>query len=558
MKYRLLILFTILFLLLAWHLNTITEDAYISFRYAWHFAEGLGFRWNPGDPPVEGFTNFMWTMILAGMHILGLDMEITSRILGLIFAVSTLVVVWCMAGRYCSGGRWWKYTGAVFLALSPPFVSWASSGLETTMFTFLVTLGIFLYFIFYETGKYRFLWSVILLSAALTRPEGLLFFIILAIHLLITQKFNKNNIITLLPFIVPFILFEIWRIIYFGEFLPNIFYAKTGFTSAMFLRGLKYTLKFFLVTAVPILGILTLFRLRKPWGLILTICALYCFYVIAVGGDYMHYFRFFVPIMPLMALLAGEGFNRLREKKAVLGYSIGIILTALMIFGAFYPFGIKPSAVIAEPKPLYYIPAKPMLMFERYQAARLKLLGETFAGVQRPGESMATSAIGIIGYVTELNIYDFHGLTDPYVAKRRNPNMGKGDPAHEKLDFAYTISLKPTYVMFTREFKHFPMDRMTMLHSITGVGVWGDINTGYNISELDSILADYEVINWRLNDEVNGETGYYPFFARKGRFHWEDQAPYKPQLPLKPPHGIPEELPEDWEKIQKERMKGKQ
>ena len=542
-----------IFLLLAWHLNTVTEDAFISFRFARNLAEGYGFRWNLHQLPVEGFTNFAWTLILSAAYKLGMELEIVSRAMGILFALLTLAVSWKIVERYSRADGWWKYIGVGFLAAAPPLASWASSGLETTMFTFLVTWGIYFYLRSGEESKYIPWWGVILLLAALTRPEGLIFFIIIALHSFITRGVGRKTIVPVILFVIPFALFEIWRITYFGDYLPNTFYAKTGFTSAMLVRGVKYVVKFFLVTGTPILGLLMLIKPGRPYGLLLSVCGFYLMYVTLVGGDYMHYFRFVVPILPLLMLLAGEGVNRLRLKRKYPAYALGGVCGALMLFGAFYPFGIKPSVDVLSAKPLYYVCGRPMLLFERYQVARLKLLGEAFAGVQRPGESLATSAIGIIGHKTALAVHDFHGLTDRHVAKMENPSMGHGDLAHEKIDFAYTMSLNPTYVMFTREFKHYPMERREMLQHIVAVGVWGDIETGFKLGELDSLLADYEVVNWWLKDE--GNAGYYPLFVRKGRFQWDGPPPRRPRLPLKPPHGIPDRLPDDWEEMQKERMR---
>ena len=43
----------------AWWLACVAEDSYISFRFSRHLAAGHGFRWNLGEPPVEGFTNWL-------------------------------------------------------------------------------------------------------------------------------------------------------------------------------------------------------------------------------------------------------------------------------------------------------------------------------------------------------------------------------------------------------------------------------------------------------------------------------------------------------------------
>ena len=40
----------------------------ISMRYGRNLAEGYGLVWNPGER-VEGYTNFLWTVIMAGVHV---------------------------------------------------------------------------------------------------------------------------------------------------------------------------------------------------------------------------------------------------------------------------------------------------------------------------------------------------------------------------------------------------------------------------------------------------------------------------------------------------------
>src|SRR5262245_8647033 len=44
------------------------DDAMISMRYARNLAEGHGLVWNAGQPPVEGYTNFLWTIVMALAH----------------------------------------------------------------------------------------------------------------------------------------------------------------------------------------------------------------------------------------------------------------------------------------------------------------------------------------------------------------------------------------------------------------------------------------------------------------------------------------------------------
>src|SRR5262245_36974515 len=41
------------------------DDALISYRYAQHLAAGQGLVWNVGDAPVEGYTNFLFVVLIA-------------------------------------------------------------------------------------------------------------------------------------------------------------------------------------------------------------------------------------------------------------------------------------------------------------------------------------------------------------------------------------------------------------------------------------------------------------------------------------------------------------
>ena len=68
----------------------VTDDAFISFVYAKNLARHGQLVFNLGEHPVEGYTNFLWTLLLAGLLKLGLVPELTSRVLGTAFGVGTL------------------------------------------------------------------------------------------------------------------------------------------------------------------------------------------------------------------------------------------------------------------------------------------------------------------------------------------------------------------------------------------------------------------------------------------------------------------------------------
>ena len=78
------------------------DDAFISFRYVDNLVAGHGLVFNAGER-VEGYTNFLWVILLAGLQSLGMDPIPASRLFGLIFLGLTVGVVWRTASR---GGTW--------------------------------------------------------------------------------------------------------------------------------------------------------------------------------------------------------------------------------------------------------------------------------------------------------------------------------------------------------------------------------------------------------------------------------------------------------------------
>src|SRR5574340_1650117 len=54
---------------------TLVDDAMISMRYAQHLVEGNGLVWNIGEPPIQGFTNPGWVLVMGLLHVLRLPQD---------------------------------------------------------------------------------------------------------------------------------------------------------------------------------------------------------------------------------------------------------------------------------------------------------------------------------------------------------------------------------------------------------------------------------------------------------------------------------------------------
>ena len=111
------------------------DDAFITFRYARHLAEGFGLgAWNHAGERVEGYSSLLWTLLLAAVARLGGDVRIASKVFG---AAAALIVITLLFHR--RDDRPAVLTG-VFLPLYLPFMFYAASGMEAVAFTSLVTL----------------------------------------------------------------------------------------------------------------------------------------------------------------------------------------------------------------------------------------------------------------------------------------------------------------------------------------------------------------------------------------------------------------------------------
>lgn len=156
------------------------DDAYISYRYARNFARGWGLVYNYGER-IEGYTNFLWTVMLGGVHALGIDLDLGAKVLG---AAATLVSVWL---TYTLAARirkvtWLPVLSTWVLASSMPFTGYGVFGLETPLFVALVLGGSVLFLREEDAAanggatRTAVPWSAVVFGlAGLTRPEAPLF-----------------------------------------------------------------------------------------------------------------------------------------------------------------------------------------------------------------------------------------------------------------------------------------------------------------------------------------------------------------------------------------------
>ena len=324
-----------------------------------------------------------------------------------------------------------------------------------------------------------------------------------------------------LAYFVPFAIYFWWRYTRYGYLLPNTFYAKTGGGIPQILRGGLLAYLFIMQFALPLVpaalvvaweaGAPQRARLREmpsaAWFMrssfivfSIAIVIVYTANNVLVGGDYMAMHRFFVPVLPFMYLLFGLMIAALYSRASRPANSFGLwALVAFTALATFFPSTVLERSFFDSP-PQQHGNYRGV-QIERWHVARLSVIGHFFDGYRRdPSESLATTAIGAIGYYADMQIYDIHGLVDVHIAHMPPPpGFGTRRPGHGRSDLRYTFSLKPTYVMFSRDLAAEPVD------------LWRYVPDDLR-AEVD---RDYAPTSAWLTDERNDERGFFTFFERR-------------------------------------------
>lgn len=209
------------------------EDAAMLMRYAQHLAEGHGIVWNTGEQPVDGGTDFLFLVAVAGLVKCGLALFTATRLLVLVSHVVTVFVVY-LAVRVLHGlGPWTAFFSAAYLALGPGY-RLVEAYFGTTFFVLAVTTAWCLAYRCRQSPlsvRTSVGFAISALVMGLIRPEGVfLAAFMLGSVLYATGIQNSRRVV--ISFASTFgtlgVIYFIWHWSYFGFCLPNAFYVKGG------------------------------------------------------------------------------------------------------------------------------------------------------------------------------------------------------------------------------------------------------------------------------------------------------------------------------------------
>jgi len=446
--------------LLVYRFWWLCDDAFISFRYARNWASGAGLRFNPGEhPPVEGYSNFLWTAFCALIEVLGLDVTSCAPVVS--FACGSLLLYLVFNTlRRSETDLLPACLATLSLGCFPPFFVWSTGGLETMPLALLMFLT-FERLVLRRGGPEPVGAGIAGLGMALIRVDGIawsLLFGVLALFKDLRQPDARSARQLWRYFAivgVGFAVYVAWRFAYYERPLSNSAYAKMGLPPIAMLRGVHYVLAYFLTFLTPVvfLGgcVIALRRATRAIGIPVIIATLASLaYAVATGADFMTMWRFLVPgfvvfntllLAWLLQVCWGPSVPRRSLVVAIGGAIVGLgLLPAWNVH--LVPESVRKSVHFRSTWPF----RSERDMWERMSTnSRVwSKFGLALKEHTDPGDSCVLSFIGAIGYYTDLYIYDRFGLVTPEVASRKASGPLYA-PGHDKgVPHTYFLKDHPT------------------------------------------------------------------------------------------------------------------
>jgi hypothetical protein len=467
------------------------DDIFITLRYVDHFFAGDGLVYNAGER-VEGYTHFLWLLLLLLTKWPGLDPVGGAQVLGLLSYAGVLLIF--SAVSYKLSGRRIALLlpmTPLVLALHRDFNIWATGGLETMFFTFLLSAAFFIYF-FTEAGRRKKVagTGLLLILAAMTRPDGATIFITANVFLLARAAIRREGVraaafelgLFNLAFVCLYVPYFVWKVAYYGHVFPNSYYAKSGEMS-FFSRGFFYLWLYFRAYLTSWLFLLSVPALAMAFGragggpsgrlrdflseprhaaMVFALAGVIVYgvlFVARVGGDFM-YARFVVPMVPFFLFLAESAtLILLRDRLRVC--AAAFILVALFVAvgertirndllleekdGVVSPISHK--GVIDERH--YYKYASTFELEKKFGL----IAAEKFRGLDVTVVLKGQAALGYYGKFR--TCIESYGLTDEYIAHL--PLDARSRVGHEKeAPYDYLIERGTDFQFARKQYKRQP------------------------------------------------------------------------------------------------------
>jgi len=419
---------------------TLFDDAMVSMRYARNLAEGRGLVFNPGEAPVEGFTNPLWTLWMALLHRTGVSEAKVALLVSLTSALLLLALMWVVwriaREAFADAGERAEIAAAV-TGLYYPLAFWSLRGMEVGALACAAYAAVLATMRLWREWSARQTWWLALLAFAmpLIRPDGAVpAGLILVFAALGVERGKRLRTAALVggALLLSLVGQTAFRLAYFGDALPNTYYLKM--TGAPLLGRVHRGL-FALANDVRwhlwplVLFALIGARLReRRLALLATVALSQLAYSAYVGGDAWEWFRYanrYIAVgVPALALLAAGGAMGLvgatpaGRRSWVARAVLAVLLIALSMRAI--PDWIRTGGESVA------------------DDVRAATAGIRVRQVTTGDATIAVTWAGAIPYFSHRRTVDLLGKSDRYIARLPQRTTGFV-PGHNKWDYDYSI-----------------------------------------------------------------------------------------------------------------------
>lgn len=431
---------------------TLIDDAMISLRYARNLANGNGLVWNVGEPPVEGFSNLGYTLLMVPGFILGDNAF--SRYLPVCITIAALIATSLLASAITRviwpGSLSAPVAAGVMVALDFGLVFWTARGMEVTLITAAVSAMTLQLFRWRQTGSMTTLWWAAGFGAVATvlRLDALVPVLTLAAWLiaceLVSRRSAREAFIIPAVAIVTALIIVVFQTVYFGDALPNTFRLKVGGVSPWERVAVGWDV--LIANAWPQLLVLTLLG-----PVLLALCSFKTFkegnaaallalgltstaYSVWVGGDYAEPQvhapnRFILVGIPALSILAAVGAAAAasRIESLVPNPFVAPVLSLVAVVLVLQPNYDNLRLLASRDIPL--------LKYDQQWTA----LGLHLRATLPSQSTIATHVAGQIPYYSGLRTIDLLGKSDRQIASIPQTS-DRFRPGHNKWDYDYGIN----------------------------------------------------------------------------------------------------------------------
>ena len=272
------------------------DDGMISMTYARNLAEGHGLVWNVGGEPIEGYTNTLWVLYMAVLHLLPVaesKISLLVQLTSLAALTTNLIVVRRIARVVTENSTTATLIAVVMTAFHYPLNNWALQGMEVGVSALIVSVGLLGVLLTFDDGRFR-PWPYIALGVGvLVRPDMTVPLVAIGGTAFLADRENRLRHAAYAGGVLLLCAGgqTLFRLLYFGNVYPNTYYLKmTGYPAFLRITRGIYVYVLWIWNSQPILFLIPFavlfFRRDRKVMLLLAAFAAVSAYSMYVGGDH--------------------------------------------------------------------------------------------------------------------------------------------------------------------------------------------------------------------------------------------------------------------------------